>query len=447
MNKQSPDNRDIFKLAWPIAMNAILLQLILVIDTVLVTPLGEVALAAMGLAASIAGIILGSIMAFSNGTQLLIAQAYGAESDSAMRNGFGSGQVINWIITVVGIAFILLFSPALIALVAETQAMAEMTYSYLVIFSLAILSVSVCQNITVFFNATGNSKLPFYANLFEAPVNVAISYILIYGAFGIPAMGLPGAAAGSAIAVFSRLIFLLWFMHRQQPDYLRHQTISHLSTGIVKHHFKTSAPIAGTFVSMMTANSVCTLIYAKLGIYQFAALTLILPWTRVAAHLVTSWAHATGILVGQLLGKQQWDAVDGFVSRAWRASFYLAFIVALLYLGMFFLFEAIYPELEQETKDTLWQFMPILLIIPFVRSSNTICGHVLRAGGDATHVMKIHAYTQWLLIVPLSALFVLYLELSAVWVFGLILFEELVKFAPFHIRMLKGGWKKRILNG
>ena len=57
MKQTAPTMKMNFGLAWPIGMNAILLQLILVIDTVIVTPLGEESLAAMGIAASIAGII------------------------------------------------------------------------------------------------------------------------------------------------------------------------------------------------------------------------------------------------------------------------------------------------------------------------------------------------------------------------------------------------------
>ena len=128
-------------------------------------------------------------------------------------------------------------------------------------------------------------------------------------------------------------------------------------------------------------------------------------------------------------------------------SFYSSSVfIAAIYGGMFFLFEVLYPELQQETLDALWSLMPFVLIIPFVRCSNTLCGHVLRAGGEAPHVLKIHGYTQWLMTVPLTALFVLYLDLSVVWIFGVILLEEIVKSVPFHLRMLSGVWKRSLVN-
>ena len=56
----TPTMRDVIALSWPLAMNALFLQAILIVDTVLVTPLGEASLAAMGLAASLASVVSGA---------------------------------------------------------------------------------------------------------------------------------------------------------------------------------------------------------------------------------------------------------------------------------------------------------------------------------------------------------------------------------------------------
>ncbi|MEL0629687.1 MATE family efflux transporter [Psychromonas aquatilis] len=443
MNKEAPGNKKIFGLAWPIAMNAILLQLILVIDTVLVTPLGEEALAAMGIAASVAGIILGLLFAFSNGTQLIIAQAFGAGNHLAVSQGFRSGRFVNSVISLVGIIVIFTVSKPLINMIADSESIALMSYHYLQTFSLVTIGVALSQNITVYFNATGNSRIPFYANIIEIPVNVVVSLIFIYGLIGLPELGLVGAAIGSTVAVSCRTLFLLMFYLKQQDE--KKTDTQKLTKENVKYHLKYATPIAGTFVSSVIAVSICMLIYAKLGVNQFAALTLIAPWVKISGQLSTAWAQATSIIVGQLLGNKSLDLVDGVISKAWRVSFYISVVIALAYVTMFYLFKLIYPELQQETVDTLWQFVPILFILAFVRTTNTFCGNVLRAGGDATHVFKIHAYTQWLIIVPLSALFVLHWQLSVFWVFALTLLEEIIKSVPFHLRMLGGKWKRSLV--
>ena len=87
-------------------------------------------------------------------------------------------------------------------------------------------------------------------------------------------------------------------------------------------------------------------------------------------------------------------------------------------------------------------FLPVLLVLPFPKGSNAMCGHTLRAGGDTFYVMNIFITAQWLFRVPLTALFVLSLGLSVTWVFALFLAEEIFKFPLFHLRFLKGEWKR-----
>ena len=100
---------------------------------------------------------------------------------------------------------------------------------------------------------------------------------------------------------------------RQQAK-AKHDQPEKLTRANVLYHLRFATPIAGTFVSGVLANSICMLIYAKLGVNQFAALTLIAPWVKVAAHLSTAWAQATSIFVGQLLGNKSWELVDKFIN-------------------------------------------------------------------------------------------------------------------------------------
>lgn len=189
----TPTMRDVIGLSWPLAMNALLLQAILIVDTVLVTPLGEASLAAMRLAASLASIVSGVLFAFSTGTQLIVAQAVGAQRTEAIQRGFWSGIFINLLLATGGIILILTGGPGLLAELAGTPDIASEAFRYLGIFSGVILGVAFVQNITVYLNAKGNSRIPFYSNLLELPVNAGLSLVLIHGLAGYPKMGLAGA--------------------------------------------------------------------------------------------------------------------------------------------------------------------------------------------------------------------------------------------------------------
>lgn len=440
-----PTNATIYAIAWPIGMNAILQQAIMVIDTIIVGGLGETALAATGIATAVAGLILGVLFALSNGTQILIAQSFGADNPTALKSGFWSGLIVGLSVAAVGIVLIVLFHNIIIGRLTDDAQVAAMASSYLLISTVVIAGIAICQNISVYLYATDTPKIPFYSKLLELPFNAVISYAFVYGAWGMPALGVPGAAIGSALAVMLRLVFLIGFLYRKKFAYL-------LSAGWFKNsirasieqHLRNALPIAGTFISMNFAFTICLMVYSQLAIHEFAAFTVLIIWIRTSGMLATSWCQAVGIVVGRLLGQNRAELLDAVVKSAWRVALGLGVVIAMIYSLTPILFSLIYPNLEPQTLDVVKTIMPLLIILPLVRSSNTVCGNVLRAAGQANYAFRVHVSAQWLFSVPMTVLLVLFLDVSVFWVFSVLVFEELLKAVPFHLRIASGEWKQRM---
>ncbi len=440
---QSPSVRSVFWLAWPLTVKAIMLHGTVVIDIYLVSALGENALSAMGLAAAIAGMLLGVLLSFANATQIRFAQAFGAEDPVFLKSAFYSGMSISLAVCLVGLLILLVAGGPVIDTFAPDPWIAAQTKRYLSVFAIVILGEAVGQCLSSYFNGCGDTKRPLYSYLLSVPVNVATSVIFIHGFFGAPALGVMGAAVGSAIAVVVQVGFLAVCFARRTGGY---RSVAGWRNGTfaasVRRHLAFSWPIAATFVSATLATNVCGLLYAKLGVSDFAALTLIMPWVTMAGTVGMSWAQATGIIVAQLLGrKHSGNELDTFLSGAFRAAFVAAALVALVHLMIVLSAPWLYPELLPDTQITLQSFLPVLLLLPFPKGSNAICGNTLRASGETLYVMHIFVWSQWLFRVPATALMVLYFDVSAAWVFSLLLFEELLKFTPFHMRLYKGRWK------
>lgn len=441
---QGPGAAEVFALAWPMTLKAIFLHGTVVIDGFLLSSLGEQALAAMGLAAALGGIVLGVIFAFSHAMQIRTAQAFGGGDPVFLKSVLASGLAVSLSIGIIGVAVIHIWGGMIITALAPSPQIAEQAQTYLTIFSIVILGEAIGQCIASFFNGCGRSKLPLYGYLLSVPINVTCSVVLIHGLWGLPAFGIAGAALGSAIAITIQTLFWSLLIARSY-GYLRlvpgwrHNKF--LPT--IRRHIGFSLPIAATFVSATLAAHVCSLIYVNMSLNGFAAMTLIAPWNMVAGQVAMQWTQATGILVAQLLGKRTpEDVLDRFLSRAWRGAFVAAGVVAVVFLIMCLSLDWIYPDLESETRAILFGFLPILMFIQFPRSTNAICGNTLRAAGDTVYVMHIFIWSQWAFRVPATALFVLYFEFSAFWILSLLLFEEFIKFPAFHRRLWRGNWKR-----
>ena len=441
---RQPGAGDVFALAWPMTLRAIFLHGTVVIDGFLLSSLGEDALAAMGLAAALGGIMLGVIFAFSHAMQIRTAQAFGSGDPVFLKSVLGSGLTISVGMGVLGVVLIFFWGGTLIDALAPSVEVAAAAQTYLMIFTIVILGEAVGQCIASFFNGCSRTKLPLYGYLLSVPINVCSSIVLIHGYFGLPAFGVAGAALGSAIAIMVQTIFWTLLLLRNN-GYLRHIAGWHHTTFLpsVKAHVRFALPIAATFVSATLSTHVCSLIYAKMSLNGFAAMTLIAPWNLLAGQVAMQWTQATGILVAQLLGQRtSEDVLDRYHSRAWTGTNIAAGIVAAIFLIMCLSLDWIYPNLEAETRAILFGFLPILLIIQFPRATNAICGNTLRASGDTVYVMHIFIWSQWAFRVPATALFVLYLDLSAFWILSLFLWEEVLKFPVFHRRLWRGDWKR-----
>lgn len=440
--QQTPTNTDIFRMAWPMALRAVMMFSLVIIDLYLVSSLGENAVAAVGIASIFAGLLLGTTFAFANAMQIKVAQAYGSDNPIALKSAFYCGLLINVVIASFGIVLIMIFSQSAIDKLAHSGSIAEDASQYLSVFLLVVVAETFSSAFTSHFNGCGKTRLAFYSFLISAPVNILTSIVLIFGLYGMPELGVVGAAWGSFIGAFLRTVYLAHCFYSAHRDL--HAVDGWASDNListVRRQYNFSWPIAATFISMTFASQVCTAIYASMNVYHFAAMVLITPWVRVAGQLSYTWTQATGILLAQMIGKSlSGESLDEFLSRAWRAAFVAAAVVATIYVLIVGSMNWVYSDLDMQTRAALLSFLPVLLIIPFPRVSNAICGNVLRAAGDTKTSMNIHLMSNWLFIVPLTAFCILVLNLHVGWVFALFLLEELFKFPLFHRRIWTKQW-------
>ena len=200
------DNSQVFALAWPIAVNGLLVQAIVLVDTLIVAPLGEQALAAMGLAASIASLVIGLLFALFNGTQILLAQGHGAGDADGMRSTFWVGLIVGSAVVSVAILVIMFTGDGPLVTLALNTRVGELAHDYLLVFTSVLIGITLSQHMTVTLYAIGRSRLTFFSTMLEAPVNIILSIALVQGLWGFPSLGVVGAAIGSAVAVWLRAV-------------------------------------------------------------------------------------------------------------------------------------------------------------------------------------------------------------------------------------------------
>ncbi len=418
-------------LSWPLAFNALLVQSMLMIDTLLVAPLGELPVAAMGIATTIVAFALGIEIAIGNGVQLLVGRAHGAKSQADLAVAYWSGLLINISTSLVFLFILTFFGAELVSYITDDKELAKLAETYISITKYTVLITAYTQVCTAFCNGRGNTKVPLKGFMIELPVNALLSYFLINGFADYEGLGLEGAAWGSLIAVTLRGVFLYIALQTDDKVDLAYPQ-SRKFWCEIKPQYAEIYPIAANFFVLSIGATVYQLLFAQLDLFSFVAITLIFPWIRAATQFPNAWAQASAISISQALGQKDKGELKLFISSCTKVGMLLSVMVAALLFVLSLCIQFVYPEIEPETQVALMLITPLYIILPIIRAYNTVAGNILRALGNSNLVLKIHFITQWAIALPVCALLILHFDVSIFWAFAMIPIEELLKTVPFY---------------
>lgn len=422
-------------LAWPMTCNAILMQSVTIIDLLLIASLGEKQVAAFGIAGAIVAFIIGIQFSIANGTQLVLSRAVGAGDKKHIGLVMASGWVTNLGFSIVALLILLLVSTPIIDALAQHPLVSSEAKSYVHIALILLFFSSASVVMEVYFNATKKTRIPLYGFMIEIPINVACSFILIYGLWGAPAMGLAGAAYGSVIAIIIRFIYLSYrfYQEKTQGEVLGFNVLNKLA---IKEHIQEIVPIVANFVVLLTGLLLFQMLFSQLPVASYAAITLVLPWIKIVSMFANTWAQASTIIVSQYIGKKEYAAIPEFVQQSLIVTRIISVFILLAFYAFSQLAPTMYANLSKETLTALAIIAPIYIFLPLIRCNNMFCGNMIRAMGDSYLIVRINIITQWLIALPLCALMV-YLDAPLYVVFGIILFDEILKCYPFKRTLQK----------
>lgn len=428
-----PYLRKNISLAWPLALNALLMQSMLMIDVYMVSPLGEISLAAMGIASTIISFVLGIQMAFANGSQLVLSRAVGSGLSQSLNRGFWAGLTINVFVALLFWLMLSVWDDVLIRHLTTDTSLFDETAAYLNIAKYIVLFNAVTQVIIALFNARGQTQVAFKGYLIELPVNVASSYVLIFGFSDFNGFGVQGAALGSAIAIVVRMLYLLLCIAWDKTLELPFKKLDASIQRNTFNHFTEIFPVAVNVTMLQAGATVYMLLYSQLALNAYVAITIVMPWIRAGTQFITAWALSSAITISQAIGAKNLGELRKNVDCSIDVAVAISFVSTLLFFGLSYVLPSFYPDLESSTYQALAAISPLYILLPLARGYNTVHGHVLRALGKTKEVFLVNFTGQWIVSIPLCGLMILYLEASIFWAFAVMPLEELVKMLPFRM--------------
>jgi putative MATE family efflux protein len=428
----------IWKLAWPAIVGNLLHSTVALIDIKIVGSLGASAVAAVTTGNRMFFVLQAVLMAITAGTTAMVARAWGAgDRNEAARVTRASAIAcggLSLVLTVPGIVFAYPMA-AVFRLDAETTALAATFIRWLSVFNVAFALFFV---VGVALRAAGDTLTPLWIGAITNVINVGLVYGLVYGEFGLPALGVQGAAIanGVSFSLGALILLSLWVGGKLRIGLgtgrsLERPRLAQLLYIGYPAAIEQAVWQAGFIAFMWIVAIYGTAPYSAYGIgVSILSFSFVVGW---------GFSIAASTLVGQHLGA---DDPEAAARSGWRALWYAMIPMVLLGGSIVATAEEISRWIidDPEVVHYTVVFIYILGAMQPLMAVEMALGGALRGAGDTRFPLYATLVGLIGVRVALAGAFA-WLGLSAEWIFAALIGDYVAKALILGGRFIAGGWK------
>jgi putative MATE family efflux protein len=316
LNIQDISYRNIIRISAPLLVSYIAQNIIAVTDTAFLGRLGEVAIGAGGNGTLLYIIFVMVGMGFTTGLQIIIGRRNGEANFTKVGPLLQQGFYFIIALAFLLFLFMFFFSGSFLELTVKSDAILKSTTGYIQHRSFGIFFSLINLVFLAFFIGTTNTKILTLSTLFTAGINVFLDYVLIFGEFGFPQMGVNGAAIASAISEGIGLLFVivytLIYIDLKKYDLFK---IVKVNIGKIKEIIKIGGPIMLQNFISLSAWFIFFSIIEHIGERELAISHIIRSIYMVIMMPIFALSNTTNTLVSNLIGQHQYEQINPLIKR------------------------------------------------------------------------------------------------------------------------------------
>lgn len=411
--------KKILKVALP-AIAGLSTQMILsLVDAAIIGRLEEAtyALAAMGIGVLATWALVSFFSSLATGTHVIVARRFGQNNFIECGNALNNSLIISFFIGIFVTAIGTFFSRPIADFFASDDTVAYYASEFIFYRFLGIPFFLISVSFRGFFFGISKTKIFMFSGIITNILNIIFNYILVYGAFGLPRMGIGGSGLGSTLAtIFDAcfyFIIILLPVYRKKYQNFRHFKID---KEVIKGIYKISLPVSFQNVFILLGFLSFIAITGIIGIKQQAASQAIISTLFISFLPLFGFGIAVQTLVGNNLGAGKLRLAKLYGFETAKVATYYTIILGLIFI--------IIPQFVLLIITNDWSIIemakPSLRIAGFAQvfyATGVVLANGLQAAGRTVFVMRAEVITNLLIFVPLAYLFgvVLNMGLLGAW--------------------------------
>ncbi len=434
-------------IALPVAMQGMLNTVVNLVDNLMIGSLGSTAIASVGLANKVFFVFTLLVFGINSGSGVLAAQYWGNKDVKNIRRVLGVALTLALTASVIFLVPACLKPELMMRIFTASDASIRMGAAYLAIAALSYPCTALTNTYVAMLRAVNRVKEPVIISCVAIAVNICFNYILIFGKFGAPAMGVAGAALATLIArVVESASILCVVYFGKTPVACAVREMFGWSREFLMKFFSTALPVIINEFIWGLGTTVYSMAYGRMGDDAVAAITIATTIQDVVVVLFQGLSAATAVILGNEMGAGKLKRAETYAKNFFILQFLVTLATALFCVGMRWNFISLYqPGISDEVAASVSRCITVFaLFMPFKMFNYVNVVGVLRSGGDTAMCLFIDTSGVWFIGIPLAFVGGLVLRQPIHIVYGMVMLEEVYKAAIGYVRYRQKKWLRNL---
>ena len=449
-----PFYKRILMVALPIMIQNGITNFVSLLDNVMVGQVGTVQMSGVAIVNQLMFVFNLCVFGATSGAGIFTAQFHGSGNQKGIRDTFRFKIIVAIVLAAAGIGIFLTCGDMLISLYLEgdpgsPEAMETLRYGrdYLIAALFGLVPFALANAYSGTLRETGQTAVPMAAGITAVFVNLGLNYVLIFGHFGAPELGVVGAAVATAISRYVELaIVALWtHSHTKACPFIRGAYRSLRIPGeLAKNIIMKGMPLLANEFLWSTGMAFLSQCYSTRGLAVVAAFNIATTISQVSNVVFLSLGNAVGILMGQMLGAGLSDAeIRRDNRRMIGLSVGVCFGIGAVVIALSGLFPRMYNTTEEVRAIASGLICITALMMP-VNSYNNAMYFTLRSGGQTFITFLFDSGFTWAVCVPVAFCLSRFTGLSILPLYALCVGMDVLKIGLGAHFLKKGTWINRL---
>ncbi|MDO5785187.1 MAG: MATE family efflux transporter [Eubacteriales bacterium] len=432
-------------LALPIILQNVVSLSVNLTDNLMLGRFSESALSGVTAVNQIQFIYQNLLIGIGDGLVILASQYWGKKDTNSIRKISSVAMRTALVLMLALFVIVSLFPTQVVGLFTKDTAIIAEGVRYLNIVRFTYPFFCITTILLAVLRSTEIVKIAFYLSISTLCINFCINWVLIYGHFGMPRLGVQGAAIGTLTARIVEFVIILFYIKKKEKNlHLKLKDFLQLNRTIMSDYYRVSIPII--FIAAMWGfnTAMQTAILGHLTSSAIAANSMASNLFLIVKTVAVGSASTANVLIGKAIGQGDMKVVKDYAK-----TFQILFLCMGICCGIL-LFALTEPVLalysfSDESREMARSFLHILCVVMVGMSYQMpVNSGIIKGGGATRYAMILDLVSIWCIVIPLSFVMAFVVKASPIVVVWCLNLDQLFKCIPAFIKVNYGHWAKKL---